>query len=508
LKKTRIQNPIQGKSYQLKRVLVVGSGVSGLAAAKTFLQFGYKDVIILEKTNEIGGVWRSDQYSGASVQGPHWLYAFVDFPWTADFAKGETSPCRASVQAYCEGYAERFGLLSKIKFNHELKSACRDATRNVWVVQTAHHGSFEAEILIMGVGNNDKSHPIIPDIPHRGAYQGKILHSSQVGDGMDLAEAANVVVIGGSKSAYEIGQLQPYKTTFVMRTPHWWCPRWLICLPFFDRIANLLFRGYRVDARKRPWMVRVLDELVLPVLAVGTNTPKKSPSFLDDVMVGGGFHVCTTREQYENAKKWDLRRSRPVCYTETGLKLDNGEILQADVIVWGTGFQPTKFLKEVFVDVHLQDCLDDGLYLYKYIAHPALPDCYFCGFRDPSVNVPFAANVQSLWAAFCAAGMVDLPAPAGMRCLLDERQRDTRLKLPQSHRRAFCDYFLRDPRCEYDYALDLIRDCGLESLVASFWCRPLNIWTASEDFGAVLGAKIVEHQVPEAEASDSTALLS
>jgi hypothetical protein len=226
-------------------------------------------------------------------------HAFVDFPWTADLTKDRISSHCADVQACRKGYTEHLGLISRIKFNHELKSACRrDATRNVWVVQTAHHGSFEAKAWAIMT----KSTPIIPAIPHRGAYQGKILHSSQVGDGMDLANAANVVIIGGSKSAFKIGQMQPNKTTFVMRTPHWRFPIWLVCLPLFNRIANFLFRGYRVDARKRPWMVRALDELVLPWLSVGTHTPKKSLSFLDDVMAGGGLHVCTTWEQYKNAK--------------------------------------------------------------------------------------------------------------------------------------------------------------------------------------------------------------
>lgn len=57
-------NPINNNLHQSKRVVIVGAGVSGIVAAKTFLQYGYKDVIILERSDELGGVWNSSQYEG------------------------------------------------------------------------------------------------------------------------------------------------------------------------------------------------------------------------------------------------------------------------------------------------------------------------------------------------------------------------------------------------------------------------------------------------------------
>jgi cation diffusion facilitator CzcD-associated flavoprotein CzcO len=38
------------------RVAVIGSGVSGIGAAKVLAQCGY-DVIIFERSNSLGGVW-------------------------------------------------------------------------------------------------------------------------------------------------------------------------------------------------------------------------------------------------------------------------------------------------------------------------------------------------------------------------------------------------------------------------------------------------------------------
>ena len=56
-------NPINN-SHSNKRVVIAGAGISGIAAAKTFLQYGYQDVVILERSEELGGVWNSNQYEG------------------------------------------------------------------------------------------------------------------------------------------------------------------------------------------------------------------------------------------------------------------------------------------------------------------------------------------------------------------------------------------------------------------------------------------------------------
>ena len=63
LKKKPHYNPINN-SQQSKRVVIIGAGVSGIAAAKSFIQYGYKDVVILERSEELGGVWNSSQYEG------------------------------------------------------------------------------------------------------------------------------------------------------------------------------------------------------------------------------------------------------------------------------------------------------------------------------------------------------------------------------------------------------------------------------------------------------------
>ena len=120
------------------------------------------------------------------------------------------------------------------------------------------------------------------------------------------------------------------------------------------------------------------------------------------------------------------------------------------------------------------------------------------------------ASVQSLWAAMCAADAINIPSAGEMREMLNNRMLDTRHNLPLSHRRAYSDYFLRPPyNDDYSYALDLIRDCKLESRVASLTrlCNPVDIWTSSSEFRAVLGAQVVVEQDDDVRLLDSTRLV-
>lgn len=514
LLRTPIQNPIDVCHRANAQVVIVGSGICGITAAKTFVQYDYTHITILEASNEIGGVWRSDQYEGASLQGPYWMYSFADFPWPRDLVKGIISPGKAAVQEYIRRYAEKYNVFSKvdIKYQCRVKTAVRDTKHSCWRIQIDESDEIiEADILIMAIGNNS-SCPIIPRIPNESNYQGQVAHSSEVGNGDILKCARHIAIVGGSKSAYDIGQMQPHKTTLIMRTPHYWMPRWPLLLPFFDRIAYGLFSGYRVNKSDRSWLTRVLDEVFMPLVAVGINRPD-SNSLLDDIMNGGGLHVCTTSKSYRNAKLWTLEKSQPKEYTANGLILENGKELEADVLIWGTGFQATSAFQQIFNGIELQDTLDDGLYLYKYIYKPKLPNVFFLGFKDPSLNMPLNASIQSLWAMFCSAGMAQLPTLNDMEEIIRRRQQNTRNVVPFSHRRAYYDFFLAgESSCDYSYTKDLLRDCKgiFDKRVASAWCHPANIWSSGSAFGAIFGAEIIaddDSDSGNAAASDSTSLV-
>ena len=68
----------QSDFSNVKKVAIVGAGVAGLQTAKALRELG-KEVVIFEKSANVGGVWRKN-YADFGLQVPQSLYEFPDFP--------------------------------------------------------------------------------------------------------------------------------------------------------------------------------------------------------------------------------------------------------------------------------------------------------------------------------------------------------------------------------------------------------------------------------------------
>ena len=89
-----------------KRVLVIGAGINGLSTAHNLLADGH-DVVVVEKTDRIGGVWATC-YRHAKLQIYYDMFSYSDFP----FPEGDTQfPTADMVMRYVQDYADHYGLL-------------------------------------------------------------------------------------------------------------------------------------------------------------------------------------------------------------------------------------------------------------------------------------------------------------------------------------------------------------------------------------------------------------
>src|SRR5262249_41974389 len=71
------------------RIPIIGPGFGRIGPAIRLKQAGFQDVVVLERGNDVGGVWRDNTYPGCACDVQSHLYSFSFAPnptWTRSFS--------------------------------------------------------------------------------------------------------------------------------------------------------------------------------------------------------------------------------------------------------------------------------------------------------------------------------------------------------------------------------------------------------------------------------------
>ncbi len=210
-----------GARREHHRIVVIGSGFAGLGAAIRLKQEGIDDFVLLERGDEVGGVWRDNTYPGCACDVQSHLYSFSFAPnpsWSHAY-----SP-QGEILDYLRGCAARFGVLPHVRFGREVKAARFEAAPGRWRVETSSE-TITCDFLIAATGA--LSDPAIPSLPGLDTFEGEAFHSARWRDDVSL-EGARVAVIGTGASAIQlVPEIQPEVDALVLfqRTAPWVVPR-------------------------------------------------------------------------------------------------------------------------------------------------------------------------------------------------------------------------------------------------------------------------------------------
>ncbi|MGE3772801.1 MAG: flavin-containing monooxygenase, partial [Gammaproteobacteria bacterium] len=204
-------------------VLVIGAGVSGICAGVNLKAAGVP-FTILEKHDEVGGVWLENHYPGAGVDTPNHLYSFsfAPYDWSKYFA------LRDDLHGYLKHVAERFDLLPAIRLGTRVEAADWDAAAQRWQVRVVRpDGSREtlsANVVISAAGIFNP--PVWPKIEGLDTFAGPCFHTAEWRDDVELDDR-RVAIIGNGASCMQIGpeiQHRVKTLTIFQRSPHWAAP--------------------------------------------------------------------------------------------------------------------------------------------------------------------------------------------------------------------------------------------------------------------------------------------
>merc|ERR1711913_273098 len=95
-------------------------------------------------------------------------------------------------------------------------------------------------------------------------------------------------------------------------------------------------------------------------------------------------------------------------FTEDGIVLNDGSEIQADVVIYGTGFRKSY---DIFDKVTQQKLAiaRDALYLYRNIIPPAVSNLAFVGSEVSTFNNILTHGLQAVWLRQVLTGEMRLP---------------------------------------------------------------------------------------------------
>ena len=462
----------------VRRVGVIGTGIAGLATAKTLIAEGL-ECVLFERGDRVGGVW-ADGYSNFGVQAPKELYEFPDWPMPHDAPDFTPGPV---FQQYLEDYVDHFNFRSSIRFN-----ACvtglepRAGGNSGWTISLdgdagERHEEFDLVVIATGLYSDV---PNQPSFPGEAEFQGAILHNSAVKTRAPLA-GRNVAVVGYGKSAADIvSEAAAFANDvhMVFRETHWPVPRKVAgVLPFkwgaLSRMGSAFMPLYQRSTPVERWLHGIgkplvwvfwrLFELIIRLqcylgteIANGKNLVPSAPFEID---TNGEGTIVTPPEFYPLIRNGRVaaHRTEIAHYLPGGVVLQDGTRLAVDCVVLATGWKSNfDYLSDATrASLGTQD---DGFYLYRHMLHPDLPNLAFVG-RATAVSNILTHSLQARWLAELIAGRVVLPDRAEMLQEIESIRAWKRSWMPYSPARS-TRVFMHAQH----YHDELMKDLGIDPL--------------------------------------------
>ncbi|BCJ40724.1 putative monooxygenase [Actinoplanes ianthinogenes] len=399
----------------MTRILIIGAGFGGVAAADALLKAGFDDITLVEKADRVGGVWRDNRYPGCAcdIPAPLYSYSYAQNPaWSRRF------PPQSEILAYLERCVAEFGLAGKVRLGTEVTAA--EWADGVWRVTTAAGEVLVADVVIPAVGQ--LSRPAMPQLS--GEFAGPAMHTARWDPSVSLS-GKRVAVIGTGASAI---QLVPAiagvasRVTVFQRTAPWTLPKPNRRYGFVRRNLYKSFPALMGPARAGTWLMTVVTGraltghkiagALLHTLSAGQRRWQvRDPALRRKVTPDepmGCKRVLFTNDWLPTLARpdVDLITEKIIGVTAGGVRTADGVEHAADVLVYGTGFAATEFLVPIKVTgrdgVRLDEVWKDGAHAYLGMAVPGFPNMFLVygpNTNTGNTSVVYFHEAQARWIA-------------------------------------------------------------------------------------------------------------
>ena len=383
--------------------IIIGTGFGGLGMAIALRKQGITDFVILEKGNDVGGVWRDNSYPGAACDVPSHLYSFSFEPnpnWSRKF-----SP-QAEIFAYLKHCAEKYQLLPQIAFGTEVSAADYDEDQALWRVTTKDQKQLTARLLLCATGQ--LSRPALPVIPGSDTFAGPAFHSAQWRHDLDLS-GKRVAVIGSGASAIQFVPAIAGKVAHLdvfQRSAPYILPRVntaysnltkqiFTALPWLLRMYRcgiyLVYESRFLAFSRFKILMRLVGGLPFQrMLKRDIADAALRAKMVPDYPIGckrlllSSEYIATFARPQVSLVTERIERIAP-----EGILTSDGVLHRSDVIIYGTGFTATEFLAPMQIrgrqGKELNATWADGARAYLGMTVPDFPNFFI--LYGPNTNL-------------------------------------------------------------------------------------------------------------------------
>lgn len=376
------------------QVAIIGAGFGGLAMAIRLLQRNIHNFVILEKSNEVGGTWRENQYPGAACDVQSHLYSLSFAPktdWSKRYAEAP------EIFQYIQDVVQQFNLREYCQFNSEVVHTEYHEKDCAWHVALKDGRQLSCQYLVFASG------PLhVPQIPHiQGIekFQGKVFHSSQWDHQYNLnSKVVASIGTGGSAIQY-IPEIAPtVKQLYVMqRTAAWVIPRderkYLALekkifqrLDWFRKLhrARLYWSNEsRAIPIMQPNVMKYTQKLAEAFIRFQVKDKQLAQKLTPDYIMGCK-RILVSNKYFPtfNRDNVELVTDAIQELTADSIITKDGKMRKIDCLIYGTGFitdpriylQPFSCIGEHGVE--LKQAWKDGAESYYGISHKGFPNLF------------------------------------------------------------------------------------------------------------------------------------
>jgi len=383
------------------QVAIIGAGFGGLGMAVALKEHGQHSLVVVEKENDVGGCWRDNTYPGAACDVPSHLYSFSfekKFDWSRRFAP------QAEILDYLRHCADKYRLRQHIRFGTSVNGARFDETAGLWHLDTSG-GPVTARVLITASGQLNR--PALPNLPGRDDFTGEAFHSARWNHEVDLI-GKTVAVIGTGASAIqfvpEVAK-QAKQVLLFQRSAPYVIPkpdrpysateqRLMARFPVLQQLDRarvyaqnesrvLGFTSLQGAMRFHEYRFKKHLEHCVPDAETRAKLIPDYPMGCKRILISNDYYQALTEHRIP------VFTGGVRAITADGVEDADGRHHDADVIIYGTGFQATDFLAPMAISGRhgrdLNQAWQDGAEAYLGITVHGFPNLFM--LYGPNTNL-------------------------------------------------------------------------------------------------------------------------